>query len=166
MWSKVRHLYFYLYPQSAALGKLRLECANILEYRGIALRDRNTFNFLWVVDFPLFLPKEERSEEYESAHHPFTAPHPDDAHLIYTEPGKVWQQNINSKDNFLVTFINFGQCFYIFVPSGIDFIGISMVFDLEVIRWFLLLLNCKRIPKAHRGNNNWRSTPEMNDSIV
>lgn len=78
---------------SAALGKLRLECANILEYRGIALRDRNTFNFLWVVDFPLFLPKEERSEEYESAHHPFTAPHPDDAHLIYTEPGKVRSQH-------------------------------------------------------------------------
>ncbi|XP_069793742.1 aspartate--tRNA ligase, mitochondrial isoform X2 [Narcine bancroftii] len=78
---------------NAALGKLRLECANVLESRGVALRDPSTFNFLWIVDFPLFLPKEERPEEYESAHHPFTAPHPDDTHLIYTEPGKVRSQH-------------------------------------------------------------------------
>ncbi|XP_062919774.1 aspartate--tRNA ligase, mitochondrial isoform X1 [Mobula hypostoma] len=78
---------------SATLGKLRLECANILESRGIAVRDPDMFNFLWVLDFPLFLPKEERPEEYESAHHPFTAPNPDDAHLIYTEPDKVRSQH-------------------------------------------------------------------------
>ncbi|GCB71960.1 hypothetical protein scyTo_0006124, partial [Scyliorhinus torazame] len=76
-----------------ALGKLRLECADILESRGVALRDPDVFNFLWIVDFPLFLPKENSSEGFESAHHPFTAPHPDDAHLIYKEPGTVRSQH-------------------------------------------------------------------------
>lgn len=29
----------------------------------------------------------------ESAHHPFTAAHPDDAHLLTTHPNQVWRQN-------------------------------------------------------------------------
>ncbi|GCC30429.1 hypothetical protein chiPu_0008880 [Chiloscyllium punctatum] len=78
---------------NAALGKLRLECADILESRGVTLRDPGIFNFLWIIDFPLFLPKEDNPEEFESAHHPFTAPHPDDIHLIYTEPNKVRSQH-------------------------------------------------------------------------
>ncbi|XP_078074115.1 aspartate--tRNA ligase, mitochondrial isoform X2 [Mustelus asterias] len=71
-----------------ALGKLRLECADILESKGVILRDPRIFNFLWIVDFPLFQPKENSTEGFESVHHPFTAPHADDTHLIYTEPGK------------------------------------------------------------------------------
>ncbi|KAJ3594899.1 hypothetical protein NHX12_004204 [Muraenolepis orangiensis] len=54
------------------LGKLRLQCAGLLEARGVALRDPAEFHFLWVVDFPLFLPKEEDPGALESAHHPFT----------------------------------------------------------------------------------------------
>ena len=34
---------------------------------------------LWVVDFPLFLWEDGH---LESAHHPFTAPHPEDEHLF------------------------------------------------------------------------------------
>uniref|UniRef100_A0A2K5R7R8 Aspartyl-tRNA synthetase 2, mitochondrial n=1 Tax=Cebus imitator TaxID=2715852 RepID=A0A2K5R7R8_CEBIM len=75
------------------LGKLRLECADLLETRGVVLRDPTLFSFLWVVDFPLFLPKEENPRELESAHHPFTAPHPSDIHLLYTEPEKVRSQH-------------------------------------------------------------------------
>ncbi|KAM9212312.1 aspartate--tRNA ligase, mitochondrial [Dugong dugon] len=75
------------------LGKLRLECADLLEARGVVLRDPALFSFLWVVDFPLFLPKEENPGELESAHHPFTAPHPSDIHLLYTEPEKVRGQH-------------------------------------------------------------------------
>ncbi|KAM5239309.1 aspartate--tRNA ligase, mitochondrial [Ctenodactylus gundi] len=75
------------------LGKLRLECADHLEMRGVTLRDPAQFSFLWVVDFPLFLPKEENPTELESAHHPFTAPHPSDSHLLYTEPEKVRSQH-------------------------------------------------------------------------
>ncbi|XP_029790817.1 aspartate--tRNA ligase, mitochondrial isoform X1 [Suricata suricatta] len=77
----------------SVLGKLRLECADLLEARGLVLRDPALFSFLWVVDFPLFLPKEENPGELESAHHPFTAPHPSDLHLLYTEPEQVRSQH-------------------------------------------------------------------------
>ncbi|XP_069890550.1 aspartate--tRNA ligase, mitochondrial isoform X4 [Dipodomys merriami] len=75
------------------LGKLRLQCADLLETKGMVLRDPAQFSFLWVVDFPLFLPKEESPTELESAHHPFTAPHPSDLHFLYTEPEKVRSQH-------------------------------------------------------------------------
>lgn len=75
------------------LGKLRLECADLLEARGVVLRDPAVSSFLWVVDFPLFLPKEENPGELESAHHPFTAPHPSDTHLLYSEPEKARSQH-------------------------------------------------------------------------
>lgn len=42
-----------------------------------------------MVDFPLFLASEEEPEKLEAAHHPFTAPLPEDTHLLYTEPQKV-----------------------------------------------------------------------------
>uniref|UniRef100_A0A8C0LWI8 Aspartyl-tRNA synthetase 2, mitochondrial n=1 Tax=Canis lupus familiaris TaxID=9615 RepID=A0A8C0LWI8_CANLF len=77
----------------SVLGKLRLECADLLEARGLVLRDPALFSFLWVVDFPLFLPKEEKPEKLESAHHPFTAPHPSDVQLLYSEPEKVRSQH-------------------------------------------------------------------------
>ncbi|XP_075038264.1 aspartate--tRNA ligase, mitochondrial [Mixophyes fleayi] len=76
-----------------ALGKLRLEAASRLEECGVSLRDPNTFHFLWVVDFPLFLPKEDKAEGLESAHHPFTAPHPEDMQLLHTDPPKVRSQH-------------------------------------------------------------------------
>ncbi|XP_039737386.1 aspartate--tRNA ligase, mitochondrial isoform X1 [Pteropus medius] len=75
------------------LGQLRLECADLLEARGVVLRDPARFSFLWVVDFPLFLPKEGHPGELESAHHPFTAPHPSDIHLLSAEPEKVRSQH-------------------------------------------------------------------------
>ncbi|XP_035279931.1 aspartate--tRNA ligase, mitochondrial [Anguilla anguilla] len=75
------------------LGKLRLQCAELLEAQGVAIRDPSAFHFLWVVDFPLFLPKEEDPGQLESAHHPFTAPHPEDAELLYSQPHKVRSQH-------------------------------------------------------------------------
>lgn len=75
--------------QCSALGSLRLESADLLEASGLVLRDPMTFHFLWVVDFPLFLPKKENPTELESAHHPFTAPHPSDTSLLYSDPTKV-----------------------------------------------------------------------------
>ncbi|XP_074859566.1 aspartate--tRNA ligase, mitochondrial isoform X2 [Carettochelys insculpta] len=75
------------------LGHLRLESANLLESKGLVLRDPTAFHFLWVVDFPLFLPKEKNPAELESAHHPFTAPHPSDTSLLYSEPVKVRSQH-------------------------------------------------------------------------
>lgn len=75
--------------QRPLLGKLRLQCAELLETRAVPVRDPSAFHFLWVVDFPLFLPKEDDPEQLESAHHPFTAPIPEDIHLLYTQPHKV-----------------------------------------------------------------------------
>ncbi|KAM9718423.1 aspartate--tRNA ligase, mitochondrial isoform 2-T2 [Menidia menidia] len=75
------------------LGLLRLQSAQLLEARGLPLRDPSAFHFLWVVDFPLFLPKEDCPGELESAHHPFTAPLPQDRPLLYTEPHKVRGQH-------------------------------------------------------------------------
>ncbi|XP_031623397.1 aspartate--tRNA ligase, mitochondrial isoform X2 [Contarinia nasturtii] len=64
-----------------ALGKIRLELIEkIVEAKG-QLRDDDVFKFLWVVDFPLFLRNDE-SGQLETAHHPFTAPHADDLHLL------------------------------------------------------------------------------------
>lgn len=68
------------------MGKMRLEVANHLETLGVKLRS-NSKNFLWVVDFPLFLPSEELGGgPLQSAHHPFTAPHPQDEHLLRSSP--------------------------------------------------------------------------------
>ncbi|XP_030017050.1 aspartate--tRNA ligase, mitochondrial [Sphaeramia orbicularis] len=75
------------------LGNLRLQCAELLNSRGVTLRDPSVFHFLWVVDFPLFLPKDDEPEQLESAHHPFTAPLPEDTPLLYTEPHKVRGQH-------------------------------------------------------------------------
>ncbi|XP_041658471.1 aspartate--tRNA ligase, mitochondrial isoform X2 [Cheilinus undulatus] len=75
------------------LGSLRLQCAQLLESHGVSVRDPSAFHFLWVVDFPLFLPKEDEPEQLESAHHPFTAPLPEDTHLLYKEPHKVRGQH-------------------------------------------------------------------------
>jgi len=66
-----------------ALGALRLEMANQL-----GLRDKNTFNPLWVVDFPL-LEWDEDTQRFYAMHHPFTSPKPEDISLLDTDPGKV-----------------------------------------------------------------------------
>uniref|UniRef100_A0A8C0EQE8 Aspartyl-tRNA synthetase 2, mitochondrial n=1 Tax=Bubo bubo TaxID=30461 RepID=A0A8C0EQE8_BUBBB len=81
------------HKQCSALGSLRLESADLLEAAGLVLRNPTVFHFLWVVDFPLFLPKEENPTELESAHHPFTAPHPSDTSLLYSDPTKVRSQH-------------------------------------------------------------------------
>ena len=65
------------------LGRLRVELA-----KRFALVPEGVFSFHWVVDFPLFAYNEEEGK-IEPEHHPFTSPHPDDAHLLATEPLKA-----------------------------------------------------------------------------
>lgn len=65
------------------LSALRMEMAEQL-----GLRKPDEFAPLWVVDFPL-LEWDEESQRYHAMHHPFTAPKPEDEHLLDTEPGKV-----------------------------------------------------------------------------
>lgn len=53
-----------------------------------SLTNPNTYEFLWVTDFPCFKwdPDENRPQ---ATHHPFTMPHPDDMELLENNPLKV-----------------------------------------------------------------------------
>jgi aspartyl-tRNA synthetase len=53
--------------------------------RRLAPAPRAAHAFCWVVDFPLFEPDPETGRPV-FAHHPFTAPHPDDVARLDTEP--------------------------------------------------------------------------------
>jgi aspartyl-tRNA synthetase len=65
---------------SPALDKVRQEVI-----RRLAPRPRVEHAFCWVVDFPLFEPDPESGRPV-FAHHPFTAPHPDDVGKLDREP--------------------------------------------------------------------------------
>ncbi|XP_069944197.1 aspartate--tRNA ligase, mitochondrial isoform X3 [Cherax quadricarinatus] len=73
------------------LGKLRLLAAKTMEESGIIVRHPEHFNFLWVVDFPLFT-KDDKGNVLP-AHHPFTLPREDDTHYLYTDPFKAKSQH-------------------------------------------------------------------------
>lgn len=74
------------------LGKVRIDCAQLLAKRGKLTIDPNQYNFLWVVDFPLMSYDEEKGG-YFSSHHPFTAPVADDVKFMTSEPLKVRGQH-------------------------------------------------------------------------
>ena len=50
------------------------------------------YRYLWVVDFPLFVGVDDVTGRPKPGHHPFCQPHPDDLHLLETEPLKVRSQ--------------------------------------------------------------------------
>jgi aspartyl-tRNA synthetase len=61
--------------------------ANLRKLLGkrLGLIDEKRFDFLWIVDFPLFKYNDEE-KRWESEHHPFTSCHPEDLPLL--EKGK------------------------------------------------------------------------------
>ena len=65
------------------LCTLRLEMGDRL-----GLRDKNKFECLWIVDFPLFEWSDEE-QRLMATHHPFTMPHPDDIPLLDEHPEQV-----------------------------------------------------------------------------
>ena len=67
----------------AALGALRLELAQRLD-----LIKPDTYDLLWVVDFPL-LEYDPESGRYLAKHHPFTSPKLEDADRLESDPGSV-----------------------------------------------------------------------------
>jgi len=67
----------------AVLNSLRLEMG-----RRLNLADPNLLAFAFILDFPLFEWNEE-GKRWDSMHHPFTSPHPEDIPLLDTDPGKV-----------------------------------------------------------------------------
>ena len=68
---------------NATLGALRGRIA-----KELSLIDNDKFNFLWVVDWPMFEWSEEEGR-YMSAHHPFTLPQADTAHELEGDLAKV-----------------------------------------------------------------------------
>jgi aspartyl-tRNA synthetase len=67
----------------SSLGALRLELAKRLE-----LISKDTFQFVWVTEFPL-LEWSEEQKRFVAKHHPFTMPMDEDLHLLESDPGKV-----------------------------------------------------------------------------
>ena len=65
---------------SQALSQLRLSIA-----KTNGLINKEEFNLSWVVDFPLFEYNEDM-DRYDSLHHPFTSPHPDDLGFLEERP--------------------------------------------------------------------------------
>lgn len=74
------------------LGEIRVEYMNHLEERGQIVRDNEGMHFVWITDFPLF-EESEIPGELTSAHHPFTAPHPDDVKYLVIDPLKIRGQS-------------------------------------------------------------------------
>ncbi len=66
-----------------ASGELRLDIARKLD-----LLKPGTWNFLWVVDFPMF-EYDEKEKRFAAMHHPFTSPREEDLEKLETDPGAV-----------------------------------------------------------------------------
>ncbi|WP_308534041.1 aspartate--tRNA ligase [uncultured Peptoniphilus sp.] len=66
-----------------ALGNLRNELARELD-----LIDNNSYELLWITEFPLFEYSEDEGR-YVAKHHPFTAPNDEDLDIVLTNPEKA-----------------------------------------------------------------------------
>jgi len=69
-----------------SLAPLRCKLA-----RDLKLYDENAFDFVWIVDFPLF-EWNDQEKRYDSLHHPFTAPVPEDLEKLDTDPANIISQ--------------------------------------------------------------------------
>ncbi|XP_037874652.1 aspartate--tRNA ligase, mitochondrial [Bombyx mori] len=67
------------------LGEIKDMIISVLKSKEL-LKVNDNVAPLWVIDFPLFV---KGDDGLQPCHHPFTAPHPDDLHLLETEPLKV-----------------------------------------------------------------------------
>lgn len=56
--------------------------------RKMGLIQEEEFKFLWVTEFPL-LEYDSAEGRFAAVHHPFTAPHPEDLHLLEGDPAQV-----------------------------------------------------------------------------
>lgn len=76
----------------AILGRVRQDCAGLLQKRGKMTLRPDRWNFLWVIDFPL-MSHDEAENRYVATHHPFTAPVEEDAALLDSNPKAVRGQH-------------------------------------------------------------------------
>jgi aspartyl-tRNA synthetase len=54
----------------------------------LKLYDPKAMNFSWIVEFPMF-EYDQEEKRWNSMHHPFTAPRPQDVPMLDTDPGKA-----------------------------------------------------------------------------
>jgi aspartyl-tRNA synthetase len=66
-----------------ASGELRLDIVRKLD-----LLKAGAWNFLWVVDFPMF-DYDEKEKRFAAMHHPFTSPREEDLEKLESDPGAV-----------------------------------------------------------------------------
>jgi aspartyl-tRNA synthetase len=66
-----------------AMGQVRLHLAE-----KESLISEDTYNLVWVTDFPL-LEYDNEARRFAAMHHPFTAPKEEDLALLETDPGQV-----------------------------------------------------------------------------
>jgi aspartyl-tRNA synthetase len=76
-----------------ALHAIRME---LVKRPGV--RPSTPHAFCWIVDFPLF-EHDPESGQFVPAHHPFTAPHPDDLGLMQSDPGRCRAQHYDAVYN-------------------------------------------------------------------
>jgi aspartyl-tRNA synthetase len=69
-----------------ALAPLRCKIAKDLK-----LYEENAFEFVWIVEFPLFEWNEDE-KRYDSLHHPFTAPVPEELVKLDSDPANIRSQ--------------------------------------------------------------------------
>lgn len=70
------------------MGKIRLDLIEAGNKLGKLKLNDDVHEFLWIVDFPMFLRNNE-TQQLETVHHPFTAPHPADVHLLESTDTKL-----------------------------------------------------------------------------
>ena len=68
---------------NTCIGALRLHVGETLN-----MIRKNEWQFMWLVDPPLFEYSDE-SKSWASSHHPFTSPKPEDEQYLLTDPGRV-----------------------------------------------------------------------------
>jgi aspartyl-tRNA synthetase len=66
--------------------------------RKLSIRPMTQHAFAWVVDFPLF-ELDPATGQHVPAHHPFTAPHPEDASRLESDPGHCRAQHYDAVYN-------------------------------------------------------------------
>jgi aspartyl-tRNA synthetase len=69
------------------LGGLRTHVAEHLK-----IVPKGMFEFVWVVDFPLFQYDQE-AKRWQSEHHPFTAPREEDLPFLESDPGRAYSRS-------------------------------------------------------------------------
>ncbi|KAJ1554777.1 hypothetical protein HK405_004092 [Cladochytrium tenue] len=100
-----------LWGGNTPMGRVRTHLATRLREKGALAEDPDAFNFLWVVDFPLFTPAVEEVAPgqaastdtttvsplafppLEATHHPFTAPAAADQPHLFSNPLRVRAQH-------------------------------------------------------------------------